>query len=225
MKTRAASSPACLHGDVAVAQLREHAMRSPRPTDGDHVRMVLRRCAEQRRAADVDLLDRIVPLDVEPRDGLLERIEVDADEIDRRDSVRLEIRHVLGNIAASEDAAVDGRVQRNDAMSEHLGEAGQILERRHREPVVRRAAEPCHRSRRARSRAQQLLRECGDPGLVVDGEQRAPHAASSSLTTSGSRRCSTTRIRACSVSARVAREDGHGLLREHGPVSTPSSTR
>ena len=58
---------------VAVSQLAEHGLVVVRAADRDHVRVVLGGRAQQRRAADVDLLDRLVPLDVEPADRLLER--------------------------------------------------------------------------------------------------------------------------------------------------------
>ena len=47
-----------------------------------------------------------------------------------------EIGDVLGNVAAGEDAAVNGGVKRDDAMAEHLGEARQLLERDHRDSLV-----------------------------------------------------------------------------------------
>jgi hypothetical protein len=46
--------------------------------------------AQQRRPADVDVLDRIVERHRFVRDRFAERIEIDDDEIDRRNSVRFE---------------------------------------------------------------------------------------------------------------------------------------
>ena len=64
--------------------------------------MVLGRGADHRRPADVDVLDYDAGLDVLDRNGLLEGIEVDADEVDRRDRLAFERRHVLGIVAAGE---------------------------------------------------------------------------------------------------------------------------
>ncbi len=41
-----------------------------------------------------------------------------------------------GDVAPREDPSVHCRVERDDAVPEHLGEAGQLLERRHRDAVV-----------------------------------------------------------------------------------------
>ena len=123
----------------------------------------------------------------------LERVEVDADEVDGRDPVRLELREVRRHVAAREDARVHGRMQRHDAVPEQLAEAGEALERGDRDPLLG------ERPRRAAAREDldaeplELAREGGDAGLVVDGEERAVdrHDAISSRTTSGRSRCST----------------------------------
>ena len=156
-------------------------------------------------------------LDVEAADGLLEGVEVDADEVDRLDPVSGEVGDVLRHVAAGEDAAVHRRVQRDDAVAEHLGEARQLLERASRRcpsSASSRAVPPLATS--SKPSAAQLLGERRDAGLVVDGEERAPHAAISSRTTSGSSRCSTARIRACSVSGVSPGSTGNGLLPEDG---------
>jgi hypothetical protein len=48
--------------------------------------IVLRRGAQHRRAADVDVLDRVLEAAVRIGDRRLERIEVDDDEVDRLDA-------------------------------------------------------------------------------------------------------------------------------------------
>ena len=90
--------------------------------------MVLRRGAQERRAADVDHVDRFVVTDVRPGDGLGERIEVDADEIERLDPVLVERCHVLGDVAADEDPGVDARVERLHAPTQHLREVRDCLD-------------------------------------------------------------------------------------------------
>jgi hypothetical protein len=59
------------------------------------------------------------------RGDLRERIEVDHDEVDRLDLVLRQVGEVARHVAPREDAAVHGRVQRDHAMAEHLGEARQ----------------------------------------------------------------------------------------------------
>ncbi len=59
-------------------------------------------------------------------DGLLERVEVHDDEVDRRDALGLHRGDVGGLVAQGEDAAVHPGVQRLDAPVHHLGEAGDL---------------------------------------------------------------------------------------------------
>ena len=71
------------------SQLGEHARivrRVDRPRD---VLPVLGRGAQHRRAADVDVLDRLVERAVGARHGLRERIQVDHQHVDRLDAVRV----------------------------------------------------------------------------------------------------------------------------------------
>ena len=65
---------------------------------------IARRRAEQRSAADVDHLDRLVEPDQLDADGRRERLDVDDHEVDRADPLLLELRHLLGDVAPGEDA-------------------------------------------------------------------------------------------------------------------------
>ena len=118
--------------------------------DGD-IGVVLGRGADHRRAADVDVLDdrRVVGAGAA---DLLERVEVDDDEIDRLDAVIVHRLGVLGVVAHAEQAAMHRRVQRLDAAVHDLGKAGELGDvaapagRRRRSPL------PCRRWRPARRR-------------------------------------------------------------------------
>ena len=79
-----------------LAQLLEHRVVALRPDDDGDPVVVLGRGADHRRAADVDVLDRLRLADARLGDRALERIEVDADEVDRLDPLGGERRHVLG---------------------------------------------------------------------------------------------------------------------------------
>ena len=72
------------------------------------------RRAEQRRPADVDHLDRLVDADELDPDRRRERLDVDDDEIDRRDALRLELGELVGHVAAGEDPRIDRVVERLD---------------------------------------------------------------------------------------------------------------
>jgi hypothetical protein len=85
---------------------------------------VLRGRAQHRRPADVDHLDRVFLADRAAGDDVLERVEVDADEVDRLDRVVLERGAVICPVAAGQDRRVDARVQRLDPAAEHLRRLG-----------------------------------------------------------------------------------------------------
>ena len=224
VKACAASERRVSTRDLAEPQLGEHELVVLGPADRDHVGVILRRAAQQGRAADVDLLDRLVPLDVEPADGLLEGIEVDADEVDRVDAVRGEVGDVLGHVAAREDAAVHCRVQRHDAVAEHLGEARQLLERGSPGSLLGEQRRGAAARDDLEVEPDELRRERRDAGLVEHGEQGTLHAAVSSLTTSGSRRCSAAWTRARSESGVSPASTGTRSAAITAPVSIPSST-
>ena len=217
-----------LDRDLGVhAKLLEHRLVVVRSADRNHVRMVLGCRTEERRAADVDLVDCLFPRDVEPPDRALEGVEVHADEVDRRDSVRLELGDVARLVAPSEDPGVDGRMERHDAVPEQLAEPGDVLDRCHRDPLLRKRARGAAAREELDTQPVELARERADAGLVVHGEQRPMqrHVAISSLTTSGSRRCSTACTRARSVSVVSPGSTATGTARITGPVSMPSSTQ
>ena len=202
------------------AQLLEHLVVLTGPTDRSAVREVLRRAPQHRRAADVDRLDRLFLRHTPPRRHLLERIEVDADEVERLDPVLLERGEVAGLVAAGEDAGVDTRVERLHAPAEHLRRGGDLLD------VLHRKADRLERGRRVPARHEppaerdEPARERVQAGLVPGGDQRAH----SSLTTSGSSRCSTCWTRARSVSTVSSGSTGTRSAAITGPVSIPSST-
>ena len=146
----------------------------------DHPGVVLGRRADHRRAADVDLLERLGEADVGAADGLDEGVEVHRDEVDRLDAVRRQLGRVVLAVAAGEQAAVHLRVQRLHAALEHLGAAGQ------RRDALDGYARLGDDGLRAAGREQlpaeavQALRQLGDAGLVVGAQDRA-HRVSPSL--------------------------------------------
>src|SRR5439155_22480694 len=121
--------PARLDGELArTSQLLEDRPVARRPANRSAVREVLRSTAQHRRAADVDHLDGfLLPHAVAARD-VAERIEVHADEVEGPDLVLLERRRVFVVVAPREDRCMDREVQRLHAASEHLRDAGQLLD-------------------------------------------------------------------------------------------------
>ena len=125
-------SPTIAPRTVVVAGRRGH--------DG-HAGVVLGGGPDQRRAADVDLLDQLVEGDPGPLGGGRERVQVDDDELERRDR-RLRAALAVGGLARiGQDPAVDPRVERLDPAVEHLGEAGHGGDVGHRQTGL--AQRPC----------------------------------------------------------------------------------
>src|SRR5919107_1239526 len=83
---------------------------------------VLRGGPQHRWSSDVYLLDSLL-FGSAAGDGLLEGIEVDADEVYRPDILLDELLYVIGVSQVGEDAAVDLGVQRLDPPAEYLGRA------------------------------------------------------------------------------------------------------
>ena len=183
--------------------------------------MVLRPpLAEHRRPAHVDHLDRVLLGHVETGDGLLERVEVHAHEVEGSIRWLAELGEVALEVAAGEDAGVDARMQRLHAPPEQLGELGDLLDARHRQALGLESG----RGATARDELEAELVEAAgqlvEAGLVVDGDQRAH----SSRTTLVSSRCSASCTRARRLSTVSPASTGTGSLAITAPVSTPSST-
>ncbi len=141
--------------------------------DDAHVGVVLGRGAHHRRAADVDHLDDVAQSDALGAGRLLERVEVDHDEIDRFDVVVREIFHVARVVAQREDAAVDSRVQRLDPAVEHLRKPRVVGHRG--DPDALFPQEPCRAAARQDLDAAVGKRtgQVDDAVLVEHGKQRA----------------------------------------------------
>ena len=164
----------CLLGDRAAARLelgqdRVVALRAHHHRDRV---MVLRRRADHRRAADVDVLDGLRLGDIGSRDRRLERVEVHAHEVDRLDPLGLERRHVLRVVALREQRRVEPRVEGLDATAEDLLLARELGDVGDPQPGVA--------DRRGGATGRQQLdphlaqppREIDHAGLVRDRDQR-----------------------------------------------------
>ncbi len=106
--------------------LREHARVVRRIDHHQDIPEVLGRRPHQARAADVDLFDQGVEggLGILRRPG--KRVEIDDDQVDRRDAVPGDRLEVVGPVPARQDAAVDVGMEGLDAAVHHLREAGDV---------------------------------------------------------------------------------------------------
>ena len=95
--------------------------------------VVFGRRAQQRRAADIYILDALFKRAVGSGHGLLERVQIDHDDVDGVDAV---IGHdlVIG-AAPTEEATVDAWVQGLEAPSHHFRKAGVVRYLGHRDVV------------------------------------------------------------------------------------------
>jgi hypothetical protein len=112
-------------GPVVPGQfLDQHRVIGQVGDDGDEG-VVLAGGADHRRAADVDVLDDLIPPGPAGH-RLLERVEVGDEQVDRADLMRFHRGGMLRVVAHGEQAAMDQRVQRLHAAVHHLGEAGDV---------------------------------------------------------------------------------------------------
>ena len=89
---------------------------------------VLRGRAEHGGTADVDHLDSLLLAHVSLGRYALERVEVDADEVERPDVVLAKHLQVLRNVTAGQDGGVNARVKRLHPAAEHLRDVGELLD-------------------------------------------------------------------------------------------------
>ena len=156
-----------------LADLLDHAVVVGRIDDHADVAEVLRRGADHRRAADVDHLHDLREADpLHPR-GLLERVEVDDDEVDQVGAEGVHVPAVLRVVADGEDAGVDLRMERLDAAVEHLRHARHFGDAAQRDPLVAQQPARAAGGEQLDAAVDQRAGEVHDPLLVVDGKERA----------------------------------------------------
>ncbi len=147
-------------------EIGEHRIVVARVDDNADMHPVLRRRPHHRRAADVDVLDRVVQRAAGVRDSFAKRIKVDDDEIDRRDCMLRKRFAVRCDVAPPEDSRVDFRMQRLDSAVEHFGKSRVAADVGHvdalRGQELRRAA---RREQRYAAR-REAAREFHNAGLV-----------------------------------------------------------
>ncbi len=157
---------------VAVGlHLGQHGGVVGRIDDHRHVAVVLGGRAQHGRAADVDVLDGIGQRAFILGDGLLERIQVHHQQVDGRDAVLGQRRHVFGQVAAGQDAAVHLRVQGLDAAVEHFREAGVVGHFRHGQAGLGEQLGGAAGGEELDARAVQRTGKVDDAGLVGNGKQ------------------------------------------------------
>ncbi len=148
-----------------------------RVADDADVRVVLRGRAQERRAADVDLLDRLRERRPAPRDGFLERVQVHDDEVDRSDAVRRGLAAVALLGAVEEDAAEELRVERLDAPAEDLRKAREVRDVRDGEARCGEVLRGAARRKEPEALRDERAGEFVEAGAVGDREEGEPGAS------------------------------------------------
>ena len=142
---------------------------SLRPHHHDHRLVVLGRGANHGRTADVDLLDGSLEGDLFADDGVDERVQIAANEVDLAQPVLGQRFQVLRLVAPGQNARVDARVQRLDPAVHHLGKARQVA---HRLDVKRRVLDGLQGASCGEEVVTEALEPAGESGesaLVANG--------------------------------------------------------
>ena len=134
---------------------------------------VLRRRAQHRGAADVDVLDDVVERAVRIHRHPFERIQVQHQQVDRGDAVFGHHRIVLA--ASTEQPAMHLRVQGLDAAVHDLGEAGQVGNVPDRQAGLADRLGRTARGQQFDAARRERTGEVDQARLVGDGQQRAAH--------------------------------------------------
>ena len=137
--------------------------------------MVLGRRADHRRAADVDVLDHLVLVDAGASGGALERIEVDADEVNELDVLLGRGAEMVGVVADREQTGVELRVERLDAAVHDLRRAGEVVDRANLETGVGQLARGASGRDDLDAERHEATGEVDDAALVGDRQKRAAH--------------------------------------------------
>jgi hypothetical protein len=114
-----------LEREASVRHRVEHLRIAAGGRDDGDVGVVLGRGAHHGWPADVDLLDAVVDPGAR-RDGLLERVQVHHDELEREDAEVLQRLAVRLLAQVGEQSTVDVRVQRLHAAVQRLWEPGDV---------------------------------------------------------------------------------------------------
>ena len=161
--------------DASLRELGEDLPVAGGLADGHDVDEVLGGCAEERRAADVDHLDGVLLAHVPARRDALERIEVDADEVERSDLVVAQLVQVGLEGPPGEDACMDARVEGLDTSAEKLGDLGQLLDRDDVDAELGDVGGGPAARDDLDSEVGESTGEDIQPGLIEDRHEGAPH--------------------------------------------------
>ncbi len=119
---------------IRLPELIQHRVIGLGAHDRRNVGEVLGRRADHRRAADVDVLDRVGIVDLPPPDRPLERVQVHAHEVDHLDVVLVGRLHMGRLVTHRQQSGVKLWMKRLDAAVHDLRKAGQVRDLAYLQP-------------------------------------------------------------------------------------------
>ena len=162
-------------GGAAGAQGVDHLAIVCRVRHHRHPRVVLRRAAQERRAADVDVRQGLLPGDAGGRD-VREGVEVHHHEVDGRDAMLTQRAGV--HVVPRQDAAMHLRVQRLHAAIQDLREAHVVRQLGGLDAGLGKRRPGASRREQRDAELGQRAGEGDDAGFVPDAQERpSRHAA------------------------------------------------
>ncbi len=141
-----------------------------------HAVVVLGGATDQRRPADVDVLDAVLEGRA-TRHGGGEGIEIRNQEIDRRDAVPRDRFQMVGPVAPRQESAVDCRMQRLDPPVQHFRKAGDGGDVDDGEPGLGERPRGAAGGDQLDPARRQRLGEWHEAGLVMHGKKGPLHWA------------------------------------------------
>ena len=171
-------------GECSVPVMRrdliEHALVVVGRYDNRDITMILRCGANHRRAADINVLYRILQRAIGSRNGGFEGIQIDHHEIDWRDVM---CGHdVVVGATSAQDPTVDFWVQGFDPAVHHFGKAGVIGDLDDVDAFFAEQSTGAAGRENLDTAMGQCLCKLDDAGFIGDADQRAPQGRQSGIT-------------------------------------------
>ena len=105
-------------------------------SDDRHALKILCRTPQHRWSANINVLNSVMLCNAGLGDRCFKRVEIDADQIDRHNAVRVHGRYVFRVVAYAEQSAVHFGVQRLDAPIHHFWKSSDAFDGQHGNPSL-----------------------------------------------------------------------------------------
>ena len=123
----------CRHAVDGTFQGFKHRPVLLRTGQDRNIGMVFGRGTNHRWPSDIDFFNRLLPGDIRPRNGVLKRVEVHHHQIDRLNSLRVQVTLMRGIITPGKDSPMHPRRQGFHATTKDFRRAGVVRNPDHRQ--------------------------------------------------------------------------------------------